>query len=179
MGPNLAYETENFQVGFGGIGEDAFIINSVVQEFQDLFKNPSLTVTIDERLEDVWLFLRLLNEQNVRTIVAHFKYGEYPVGNLLRVIGSISPPFPHGTMTSTAIDWPFKSLRSINIHDAYVELVNFTSLVEMYLHKSAKPLLEEIILVGCSYSGMELAEAVEKIAEIGIILRGIECDYEE
>ncbi|KAG8910357.1 hypothetical protein FRC00_008339 [Tulasnella sp. 408] len=176
----MAYETENFQVAFGGLDvEEALIINNVVREFQDLFKNPSLTVTIDERLERVWSLLRSLSDQNVRTIVAHFKYGDRAVRDRLRVIGSRYPPFPQGTTSSTAIDWPFTSLRSIDIHGAYVDLVDFTSLVKVYLHKRAKPLLEEIILVGCSYSGMELAEAAERIEESGITLRGVECHCEE
>ncbi|KIO28682.1 hypothetical protein M407DRAFT_242895 [Tulasnella calospora MUT 4182] len=114
-----------------------------------------------------------LSDQNIRTIVARFKHGYTKVESLLKIIGAGSPDIPDGTMPNNATNWPFKSLESIEIHAASVDLDDFPRLVEGYLHKSSKPLLEEIVLVGCSLRGQELPQAAERTAAIGITIREV------
>ncbi|KAG8913788.1 hypothetical protein FRC00_001588 [Tulasnella sp. 408] len=176
-GVHLSYETENRKAGFLVPNEEELpALHDLVQELQDLFRRPSLTVTISSPSRLVCLVLESLGDQNIQRIVA---YPNSPalgaleaVENFLRAIRTPSADVPDGTLTTTATDWPFKSLISIDIHEVTVILLNFTRLAEEHLNKSSKPSLEEIVLINCDLEGMELAQAAERLAGIGITLRG-------
>ncbi|KAG8921774.1 hypothetical protein FRC01_014900 [Tulasnella sp. 417] len=164
---SLDYEMDSRQLGFNNataVEVRAFL--ELVQELQDLYKGPSLTVTMDSPSDHAPL-LRFLHDQNIQAIVTHCPGGSSSPDILLRVLGP--PPRTPGGPNST-IDWPLKSLRVINIYHNSVDLTNFTELVEKNLHKNSKPWLEEIALIGCGFQGMELAEAIERLAAIGVTL---------
>lgn len=176
-GVHLSYETENRQARFLVPNEEELpALHDLVQELQDLFQGPSLTVTVRNPSRLVCLVLKSLGDQNIQRIVT---YPNSPalgaleaVENFLRAIRAPSADVPDGTLTTTATDWPFKSLRSIDIHEATMILPHFTSLVEEHLNQNSKPLLEEIVLNNCNLEGMELAQATERLAGVGITLRG-------
>lgn len=176
-GVHLSYETENRQAGFLVPNEEELpALHDLVQELQDLFQRPSLTVTISNPLRRVCLVLKSLGDQNIQRIVA---YPNSPasgalqaVDRFLRAIGAPSAVVPDGTLTNAVTDRPFKSLRFIDIRGFTVNLVDFTRLVEEYLNKNSTPLLEEIVLINCNLEGMELAQAAERLAGVGITLRG-------
>ncbi|KAG9044649.1 hypothetical protein FS837_007764 [Tulasnella sp. UAMH 9824] len=152
--------------------------HDLVQEYQRLFKGPPLTVTIKDPSEHIWWYLKSLHDQNIRTIEAHFpKQKLEAVGDLLKAIGALSVHIAPRPIADSTTDWPFKSLRSIEIHHADMDLGNFTNLIEEYLNKSSKRLPEEIVLISCNLTGMELAEAAERLAAIEITLRDVACTY--
>ncbi|KAG8917516.1 hypothetical protein FRC01_002400, partial [Tulasnella sp. 417] len=171
-GVHWEYETGGRKVDFDKLDvEEAPIIHDLVQEFQNLFKEPSLTVTIKCSSGKVWPFLESLGNQNIQTVVFRSEYGGLKPDHCLKVIGVRSDSIPDGAMTSTFTDWPFKSLRSIEIRDAKVDLDDFPRLVEEYLDKRSKPLLEEIVLDNRCFEGMKLTQAAEMLEAIGINLR--------
>ncbi|KIO28681.1 hypothetical protein M407DRAFT_22113 [Tulasnella calospora MUT 4182] len=177
-GTILAYEADSRQLVFGGLPvEEVSAVHGLVQELQQLFKGPLLTVTIDYLFETAWSFLRPLSDQNIRNIVAHFRHSGRGVDDLFKVIGAGFADIPEGTTTNNATDWLSKSLRSIEIHNTSVNLDDFPRLVEEYLHKSSKALLEEIVLVGCGLAGPEFAQAAERLAAIGITIRDDACSH--
>ncbi|KAG8921776.1 hypothetical protein FRC01_014902 [Tulasnella sp. 417] len=167
-GESLDYETNSRQLSFKtATAVEVRVFLDLVQELQGLYKGPSLTVTIDCPSEHA-PFLRSLHNQNIQAIVVHCSAERSESPDILpRVLG---PPPRTPVGPNSTIDWPLKSLRFINIYKASVDLTNFTELVEKNLHKNSKPLLEEIALIGCSFQGMELAEAIERLAAIGITL---------
>ncbi|KIO30884.1 hypothetical protein M407DRAFT_20010 [Tulasnella calospora MUT 4182] len=174
--PGWEYKTESRQLVLEALdGEEIPVHHDLVREFQSALKGPSLTVTIKYQSEKTWLFLKYFGDQNVQTIVVHFAGQFLGAVDLLKAIGAhpAHPSGPDGPMANTATDWPFKSLRSIYIHDTHVKLVEFTGLVEEHLHKNSRPLLEEIVFVNCNLIGMELAQAAERLAAIGINLQGV------
>lgn len=128
------YETESCLVDFLFVDasvETAAAFHDLVQEYQRLLKGPSLTVTVRYPSEHVWWFLKSLHDQNIQTIVARFaKQKLQAVGDLLNAIGARSVDITPRPMADTTTDWPFKSLRSIEIHDADMHLGDFTKLVE-------------------------------------------------
>ncbi|KIO30885.1 hypothetical protein M407DRAFT_20011 [Tulasnella calospora MUT 4182] len=139
------------------------------------YKTESLQIVFDkDRSEDTRIFLKSLGDQSIQIIVAHLRYTWSYAGHFLKPIGARLADLPglDGlAVTNTTTDWPFKSLRLIEIHDTLVSLSDFTELVEEYLHKDPKPVLEEIVLVNCSIGQTELTEAAERLARIGITIQ--------
>ncbi|KAG8923192.1 hypothetical protein FRC00_006526 [Tulasnella sp. 408] len=176
FGTLIEYQTETCKVSLDALrASEVPAFHNLVQEFQKLLKGPSLTLTIKYPTEDTWLFFKSLSNQNVQTIEA---YGNQfsDTSDLLEAIGADPPDLPSqdGSVANSTTDRPFKSLSHIYIHDTRVELVDFTRKVEEYLHKDFKPLLEKIVFVNCRFDGMELAQAAERLVEIGIALQATE-----
>ncbi|KAG8945483.1 hypothetical protein FRC04_000768 [Tulasnella sp. 424] len=176
---HLVYKTESRRVAFGLLSweEEVDSFYDLVQEFQELLDEPPLTVTTVDPSEVNNIFLRPFSDEDVRAIRAHFKVAS--VDYLLALIGSHSnkPSFGPVTRNSTA-DWNFESLKSLEIHDADLNLSQITRLVGIrwkYLQKNSKTWLEEIDLVNCRLRGMRLGKAVKQLAAIGVTLRGIGC----
>ncbi|KIO18663.1 hypothetical protein M407DRAFT_31701 [Tulasnella calospora MUT 4182] len=173
--PGLKYKTESRQVVLDKVPsvEDVPAFYDLVQEFQSVLKRPSLTVIINYPSEATWLLLKSLGDQNIHTIVARLTNNSSDTGDFLKAIKAHPADLPglDGPVTNATTDWSFKSLRVIEIHNTYVDLDDFTGLVEEYLHKNCKPLLEEIILVNCTLEGLESNHAVERLEKIGIALR--------
>ncbi|KAG8921775.1 hypothetical protein FRC01_014901 [Tulasnella sp. 417] len=164
---SLDYETDSRQLSFKtATSAEVRVFLDLVQELQDLYKGPPLTVTIDSLIDRAPL-LSFFHNQNIQAIVVRCAERSQSPDILLRLLG-LPPETPSGP--NSTIDWPLKSLKVIDIYNVSVDLTNFTELVEKNLHKNSKPLLEEIALIGCSFQGMELAEAVERLAAIGITL---------
>lgn len=170
---HLTYETENHQVRFVvRAREELSVLHDLVQELQDLFQGPSLTVTINNFSRPGCSVLKSLGDQNIQSIVADCNSrGTEIVDDILQAIAAPYADVPAGTLANTVADWPFKSLRSIDVRGYSVNLGGLTRLVEAYLNKNSKPLLEEIVLINCDIHGMELAQATQRLAGIGITLR--------
>ncbi|KAG8916291.1 hypothetical protein FRC01_003247 [Tulasnella sp. 417] len=167
----LEYAVETHQVRFKDFsGEEVPAFHDLVQGIQSSFQDPPITLTIRDPSGPTWLFLKSLGDQNIQEIAAYFPPSGTYTSIFLEAIGKDLADPPGGPPTDTATDGPFKSLEYIEIHNAYVNLVDFTRLVEEYLPKSSKPLLEEIRLVNCRLRGMEFAQAAERLAAIGITL---------
>ncbi|KIO29058.1 hypothetical protein M407DRAFT_21800 [Tulasnella calospora MUT 4182] len=150
---HLEYETEGRRFSFKVPSEEEVpAFHNLVQKIQGSLKGPPVT--------------------NIRSIVADLQdtYRRSEPDNLLKAIGGDPDDLPGEPMTGIATDWPFKWLRAIEIHNALVKLDNFTRLVERYLPKISKPLLEEIDLVNCIQEGMKLTQAAERLVVVGIAL---------
>ncbi|KAG8907602.1 hypothetical protein FRC01_007637 [Tulasnella sp. 417] len=173
MVTNTEYQAGSREVGFWNLGVDEIsAFHDLVREFQDQFKEPRLTVTTKYPSKKALLLLHSLGDQNIRAIVAHFGKGNREVVcDFLKAIGAHPTDIPDRPMANAATSLLFKSLTSIHIHDAFIDLDDFRRLVEEYLSKNSKPLLEEIVLVDCHLEGMELVEVAERVAAIGITLR--------
>ncbi|KAG8913308.1 hypothetical protein FRC00_002646 [Tulasnella sp. 408] len=174
-GSQLEYNSYSHEIRFRVLGLDedpAF--HDLVQEIQSLSNQPSLTVTINAYSPQIWRLLKSLGDQNIQTVIGYFTATRSTdARDLLKAIGA--RPTDLTDLDGPMAVWPFASLRSIYIHDTCVELVYLTGLAKEYLHKDLKPMLEEIVFVHCSFRGMELAQAAESLAAIGITLQGVEC----
>lgn len=176
LGTWLEYMTESRRVVFMVRSEvEAPAFHDLVQKIQDSLKGPPVTVTIDDPPEPTWPFLKSLGDQSIQTIVAHIRSRASVTRGLLEAVGSSVTDLPDGPTTDTASNWHFKSLKSIEFRKAYVNLVDLTRLAEQHLTRSSQPLVEEIVLVECGLAGMELAQAAERLVEIGANLRGVGC----
>ncbi|KAG8911584.1 hypothetical protein FRC00_006227 [Tulasnella sp. 408] len=177
FGTLLEYQTETCKVSLKAPSADEVpAFRDLVQEFQDVLKGPSLTLTIGDPSENTWPFFKSLGNQNVQTIMVYPQTQSPDTDDLLEAIGAHPTDLPSldEPVTNTATDWPFKSLRCIFIHGTRVKLVKFTKKVEEYLHKGFKPFLEKIVFVNCGFEGMKMAQAAERLAEIGIALQAID-----
>ncbi|KAG8905883.1 hypothetical protein FRC01_008200, partial [Tulasnella sp. 417] len=152
---------------------EAPAFHDLIQQFQTTFRGSPLSVTIKSPSERATSLLKCIGDQNIQTIAVHFPYGSTRTGDLLKAIGShpANPPGQNKQAVNGTTDQPFKSLRSIEIYDARVNLVDFIGLAEEHLHKDSKPMLEEIVLFFCSLEGMGRDQAVESLKKIGITLQ--------
>ncbi|KAG8913281.1 hypothetical protein FRC00_002717 [Tulasnella sp. 408] len=175
MGTNLEYKTDSRELRLKIPSvQQGPTLHELVQDLQSILKEPALTVTMDDFSEYTSTYLKSLGDQNIETIVAHFTDTDSEVSDLLELIRTHPADLssPDGPTASTTIDGQFKLLKSIYIHNTWVNLVDFTAQVEEYLHKDFKPLLEEIVFVDCGIGGSEITlnQAAERLATIGITL---------
>ncbi|KAG8909787.1 hypothetical protein FRC01_006725 [Tulasnella sp. 417] len=170
----IEYRTESLEVKFKLQGRPAApAFHDLVQEFQTGFGGPPLTVTIEGPSELPMPLFESLGEQNVQAIVIHCNYAPSWNGDIPKIIKACLADRPglDEPTANAATNRSFKSLRSIEFHDSLVKLVVFIRLVEEYLDKASRPLLEEIILLRCELKGMSPDQAVERLERIGIALR--------
>ncbi|KIO29059.1 hypothetical protein M407DRAFT_21802 [Tulasnella calospora MUT 4182] len=183
----VVYETESRRFAYERFNSQnqAQTFHDLVQEFQGLLQEPALTVTaIDSstriRSDDIWLFLKSIGDQNVRTIEALLNGQE--ADGLLVAIGAPSNR-TDALATNTTTDPSFESLKSIAINNAKLDLARLTGLVETWqrhLQRMSKRWLEEVDLVGCRVREMGLGEAINRLRAIEVTLRCVRCfDFEE
>ncbi|KAG8913270.1 hypothetical protein FRC01_004631 [Tulasnella sp. 417] len=171
----VVYETENRRFAFMVFRRenDGHALHDLVQEFQALLKEPALTVTNDDSSDTAWLFLRSLADQNVRNIDVHLNEGE--ADRLLAALGAPSD-LTDVLVTNTTTDQSFESLKSIAIHDGYLELDRLTELVETrqrQLQSKSKRFVEEVKLVDCYVRGMGSKAASDRLKAIGVTLQDV------
>ncbi|KAG8939997.1 hypothetical protein FRC00_013355, partial [Tulasnella sp. 408] len=198
---SLEYSTKTRQFNLGFLGtDDVPAFHNLIQGIQSLLRGPPITLTITDPCGPKWSFLRTFGDENIQAIVANFRYNypkaqQYsdwgPTCSLYRSLEDVNYRATEDLMTAIGADSnyrlfdgslvdttayrPFKSLKSIEIHQAYVDLNDFTRLVEKYLQNS-KPLLEQIVLVECKLRGMTSTQAAERLAAVGINLRCVGCE---
>ncbi|KIO18662.1 hypothetical protein M407DRAFT_31700 [Tulasnella calospora MUT 4182] len=171
----LDYKTKSRQVNLTvSSAEEVPAFRDLVQELQTLFNGPLLTATVWYPSKKKWLWLKSFDDQTIQTIVARLSEESSDACDFLKAIGARPADLQglDGPVTNSVTNWPFKSLRSIEIHDApWVDLSNFIELVEKHRDEGSKPLLKDIVLVRSKYNGYYLDEAVERLEEMGITLR--------
>ncbi|KAG8946945.1 hypothetical protein FRC00_009360 [Tulasnella sp. 408] len=174
----LFYGTESHRISFIRFsGQGALTFHNVVQELQTSLKEPSLNVTVTQPSVYNVPFLKSLWDQNIRSIVAR-ECERSSLHALFSAIGESSVDALTDTPESTAITWPFESLKSLTIYDADLNVSQITRLVgirQQYLQENSKRWLEEIVLVNCRLKGMRLAKAVKQLTAIGVTLRSVAC----
>ncbi|KAG8913309.1 hypothetical protein FRC00_002647 [Tulasnella sp. 408] len=182
-GSGIEYKTENCKISLNlPSAEEVPAFHELVQEFQSILTGPCLIVTIKYPSGLAWLLLQSLGHQNIRVIVVDWEDymdSESWTATLVKSIWEHSADPPDGPITNTAKDRPFESLTTIDIHNAFVNLIDLARLTEEYLHKNSKPLLKEIVLVDCSFTDMELVQAVKRLGVIGITLRNVTTAEED
>ncbi|KAG8913769.1 hypothetical protein FRC01_004393 [Tulasnella sp. 417] len=137
MDTRLEYKMEDYRLGFTVFGEEEVpAFHDLVQGIQSSLQEPPITLTIHHPSKSTWMFLKSLGDQNIQEIVAYFPPPGPDTRTFLKAIGAGLANPPGGPPTDTATDRPFKSLAYIEIHDAYVNLVDFTRLAEEYLPKA-------------------------------------------
>lgn len=178
----IEYKMENCKVRLKLPSEEEVpAFHELVQEFQSSFKGPCLTVTIERPSGLTWLLLKSLGNQNIRAIVAdweNFSNGDHWTADLVNTIGVHSADLPDGPTTNITKERSFESLTRIDIHNTFVNLIDFTPLVEEYLHKSSKPLLNEVVFVDCSYKDVDMVQTVRRLVAIGITLQNVTVSEE-
>ncbi|KAG8921519.1 hypothetical protein FRC01_000209, partial [Tulasnella sp. 417] len=109
--------------------------------------------TINSASEETTPLLQSLGGQNVQSLVIHLNYVYSWDEKVLKTIRACLTDCPglDEPMANAATDRSFESLRSIEIHDSPVNLVDFIGLVEEYLDKASRPSLEEIVLLKCHF----------------------------
>ncbi|KAG8899775.1 hypothetical protein FRC01_010378 [Tulasnella sp. 417] len=178
----IVYETEIRRIAFNLPSWENHVqtIHDLVREFQGLFREPALTVTVTDPSDCTWPLLRSLGDQNVRTIDAYLD-GE-KADDLLTALGAPSDP-TNVLATNDATDQAFESLKSIAIHDAVLDLAQLTVLFEtwqQHLKRKAKRWPDEVDLVDCRVREMGLGEAFDRLEAIGVTLRDVRCiDFDD
>ncbi|KAG8900685.1 hypothetical protein FRC01_010056 [Tulasnella sp. 417] len=154
----------------------------LVQEIQNAFGGPPLTVTIEGASKLHTPLFELLGDQNVQAIVircSHAPSWDDSIPKTIRACLADRPGLDEA-MAHAATDRSFRSLRSIEFHDSLVKLVVLIRLVEEHLDKASRPSLEKIVLLRCRFEleGMSPDQAVERLERIGIALRLVDS-YDE